>query len=247
MALSLHNSSTYDRYPYLSADEFAEVCHFLDRRYRQATLGPLRQHWRLDLHNALDTLPYATGDLLTFVQIVTPLRDSHVDSLLAARLDCVSLADSPAPDDTADTMMLAAEETDAHVVHQQTRTRSRLRSGYVLYEIHLHPTYRLPCLWFSLHNLPIEESPLDMDTVFRRVVPPHFTDSLRRQGPIGGVSIDHHPITGLPSFFIHPCLLGDAMAPFQCSKDDYLMVWIGLVGSCVGLSVPTELATSGPT
>ncbi|KAI1265290.1 hypothetical protein F5Y18DRAFT_67161 [Xylariaceae sp. FL1019] len=241
MAMSLHYSSTYDRYPHLSADEFAEVCHFLDRRYRQATLGSRRQHWRLDLHNALDTSPYATGHLLTFMQIATPLRDSSVDSLLAARLDSVSLAD------TADTAMMAAEDADAQLVHRHTRTRSRLPSSYVLYEIHLHPTYRLPCLWFSLHNLPIDEPPLGIDTVFRHLVPPHFTDALHRQGPISGISIDHHPITGLPSFFIHPCLLGDAMAPFQCPKDDYLMVWIGLVGACVGLSVPTEMAMSGQT
>lgn len=54
--------------------------------------------------------------------------------------------------------------------------------------------------------------------------------------------LQHHPVTGVPSFFIHPCLLGEAMQRFECSKENYLMVWLGLVGGCVGLWVPAEMA-----
>lgn len=54
-------------------------------------------------------------------------------------------------------------------------------------------------------------------------------------------SIQHHPVTGFPSFFVHPCLLGDAMSRFDCSKDNYLTMWLGLVGGCVGLWVPKEM------
>ena len=52
----------------------------------------------------------------------------------------------------------------------------------------------------------------------------------------------HHPITGVPTFFVHPCLIGDAMANFDCTKEDYLMVWLGQVGGCVGLWIPREMA-----
>lgn len=34
------------------------------------------------------------------------------------------------------------------------------------------------------------------------------------------------------------------MAGFDCSKEDYLMVWLGLVGGSVGLWVPREMATT---
>ena len=37
---------------------------------------------------------------------------------------------------------------------------------YVTYEIHLHPTYRLPTLWFTLHDLPAGESTFDLDAVY---------------------------------------------------------------------------------
>lgn len=32
------------------------------------------------------------------------------------------------------------------------------------------------------------------------------------------------------------------MSRFDCSKENYLMVWLGLVGGCVGLWVPSEMA-----
>lgn len=51
-----------------------------------------------------------------------------------------------------------------------------------------------------------------------------------------------HPVTDLPAFFIHPCQTKEAMEPFDCGVRDYLIVWLGLVGSCVGLWVPRELA-----
>lgn len=37
-------------------------------------------------------------------------------------------------------------------------------------------------------------------------------------------------------------MLGDAMAHFDCPKEDYLMAWLGLVGGPVGLWVPREIA-----
>lgn len=59
------------------------------------------------------------------------------------------------------------------------------------YEIHLHPTYQAPCLWFSLHDLPLDEPAFNIDTVFRRLVPDQFKDGLRSAvGSIGGISAD---------------------------------------------------------
>jgi ubiquitin-like-conjugating enzyme ATG10 len=55
----------------------------------------------------------------------------------------------------------------------------------------------------------------------------------------------NNPITGAPSFFVHPCLLGEAMSSFDSSKENYLMTWLGLVGGCVGLWVPKEIALVG--
>jgi ubiquitin-like-conjugating enzyme ATG10 len=51
-----------------------------------------------------------------------------------------------------------------------------------------------------------------------------------------------HPITDVPAFFTHPCQTKEAMENFDCQMANYLMVWLGLVGDCVGLWVPPEMA-----
>ncbi|KAI3331864.1 hypothetical protein HD806DRAFT_529637 [Xylariaceae sp. AK1471] len=245
MAANVHNRSTYRHYPFLTQEEFAEVCHYLDAKYCQATLGPLRKQWCLNLHTALDTSATSHADLVTFLQI-TRAFDTEVEDQLTSLLGNVALEESSAStrQSTADRIMIDMEEADKEVLSRRSSKASRasFQSSHVVYEIHLHPTYRAPCLWFSLHNLPMDESPLDIDTVFRRLVPDHFKHALRGQGAIGGISIEHHPITGVPTFFVHPCFLGDTIARFDCSKEDYLMVWLGLVGGCVGLWVPKQMA-----
>ena len=61
---------------------------------------------------------------------------------------------------------------------------------YVTYEIHLHPTYRMPTLWFTLHDLPLGDSPLDITSVYRYLVPEQHKSHLRAVGIIGGISAD---------------------------------------------------------
>lgn len=79
--------------------------------------------------------------------------------------------------------------------------------GHVRYEAHIHPTYRTPCLWFSLYGLPADEDPLSIDTVFRRLVPDHFKAGMRAStGTLDGISLGVGP-----SFLsFGPEFLGDA-------------------------------------
>ncbi|KAI1387054.1 uncharacterized protein F4822DRAFT_445133 [Hypoxylon trugodes] len=239
---NVHRSS-YQCYPYLTKEEFAEVCHYLDRRYCRATLGPLRKLWRLHVHTALNLDPDNGPGCSTFLQITRPLDDGTSTDLVAKLGDFSLGGDEDfSMELNVDDGVVEMEDSDKEVL-SRLRSRANFQTPNVKYEIHLHPTYRAPCLWFSLHNLPPGESAFDVETVFRHLVPEQFKDSLRRIGPIGGISIDHHPMTGIPSFFVHPCVLGEAMTGFDCSKEDYLMVWLGLVGGCVGLWVPREMAT----
>lgn len=70
------------------------------------------------------------------------------------------------------------------------KPQSRPDVGLVEYEIHLHPTYRVPCLWFTLRNLPLDEPAFNIDTVFRRLVPDEYKAGLRALGAVGGISAD---------------------------------------------------------
>jgi hypothetical protein len=59
---------------------------------------------------------------------------------------------------------------------------------YVTYEIHLHPIYNMPTLWFTLHDLPMGESTFDLESVYRYLVPDEFKGRLRAMGVTGGIS-----------------------------------------------------------
>ncbi|CAK7266273.1 hypothetical protein SEPCBS57363_002007 [Sporothrix epigloea] len=229
--------SDFCDYPFLSHDEFSEVCHSFDRIYRQATLGPLRRRWRVSVGTAFNmSFAGANGsDYTTYLQITRPLEPAQHDNTLADALEKFSFGDDE------DEAMALAEDADEAALPPAARV-SAPSHGYVTYEVHLHPTYRAPCLWFSLHDLPNGELGFDVDSVFRHVVPAQFQDRLRAVGSMGGISVDYHPVTGVPSFFVHPCLLGEAMAGFECTMKSYMMVWLGLVGGCVGLWVPKEMA-----
>jgi hypothetical protein len=59
--------------------------------------------------------------------------------------------------------------------------------------------------------------------------------------PIADFNLQNHPVTDLPAFFIHPCNTGEALDeichPKPRSPEEYLLVWLGLVGPLVGLHV----------
>jgi ubiquitin-like-conjugating enzyme ATG10 len=59
---------------------------------------------------------------------------------------------------------------------------------YVIYQIHLHPTYSVPTLWFTLYDLPMGEPAFDLDSVYRYLVPDEFKSRLRAAGIMGGLS-----------------------------------------------------------
>lgn len=104
-------TSHYRSYPFLTKDEFTEVCHYLEAKYCRATLGPLRSQWQLRLRTALDTSPTADGGLVVYIQITKPLRthqDNEVDHQLASRFRNFTLDESLVPDD----MLMSTEAAD---------------------------------------------------------------------------------------------------------------------------------------
>jgi ubiquitin-like-conjugating enzyme ATG10 len=205
-------SSEFRSYPFLTGEEFAEVCHHLERRYCQATLGPVRKRWKLRVCSALNTSFSLGPEYNTYVQIVRPLDGELDDGDLSMFLDSFSFDDHAGPariDTEADSEMTEPEEIDDEVRTQlppedgpvlavshnpkaalPRKPRPAVTAGYVKYEIHLHPTYQAPCLWFSLHDLPADEQTFHIDTVFRRLVPDEYKDGLRSAGAIGGISAD---------------------------------------------------------
>lgn len=204
-------SSEFRNYPFLTGEEFAEVCHHLERRYCQATLGPVRRQWKLRVCSALNTSFSLGPEYNTYIQIIRPLDGELDDGDLSKFLDNFSFDGRPGSAQTESeegSDMMRAEEADEvsnQLCHGTTgwifasltlfkavlpKKPRAATAGHVRYEIHLHPTYQAPCLWFSLHDLPVDEQGFDIDTVFRRLVPDQYKAGLRSAGAIGGISAD---------------------------------------------------------
>jgi len=228
-------------YPFLNQEEFMLSCHYLDQKYVAATLGNERQAFRLRLHSSL-----LTGQ--NFISIARPIDLSRNELDLSLDLKVLSWEEE---DLTTDAMVIDAENADTEALTRDARDNTggelprysvQADQPYVVYEIHLHPTYRTPVLWFSLRDLPPCDSPYDIETIYRYVVPDQFKDQLRSIGVIGGISAGYHPVTDVPAFFVHPCTTKEAMDPFNCTLKDYLTIWLGLVGPSVGLWLPSAVA-----
>lgn len=53
-------------------------------------------------------------------------------------------------------------------------------------------------------------------------------------------------MTGLPSYFVHPCRTADALRASsesgKVSPMEYMMLWFGIIGTSVGLAMPLQTA-----
>lgn len=99
-------------FPFLNHEEFTEACHFLDSTYRQATLGPLRRRWKLNMCSALSTTFSMDGSgYNNYIQIIKPLEEG---SDLPLDLGSFSLSENVKEDPgiPADTEMMETEDSD---------------------------------------------------------------------------------------------------------------------------------------
>jgi len=105
--------SGFQDYPYLTREEFSEVCHHLDRRYRQTTLGPIRRQWKLNVCTALDTSFAIDAEYTTHLQVTRPLEGELDHGDLSSELDHLSFGGENDPGlELEDHDMTEAEDAD---------------------------------------------------------------------------------------------------------------------------------------
>lgn len=112
MSVVRENGAEFKNYPYLNPEEFAEVCHHLDRRYIQANLGPVRRQWKLRVCRALDLGFISSVDYTTYLQIIRPLDGELDDGDLSKFLEDFSFGENKDTASTQDHEMMEAEESD---------------------------------------------------------------------------------------------------------------------------------------
>lgn len=119
MSVSKDCGAEFRNYPFLDAEEFAEACHQLDRRYTQANLGPVRRRWKLRVCRALDLSLSTTAEYTTYIQIIRPLEGELDDGDLSTCLDNFSFGETGTDTIEAEDEEMMEAESDP-VLFRQT-------------------------------------------------------------------------------------------------------------------------------
>ncbi|TID27900.1 autophagy-related protein Atg10 [Venturia nashicola] len=136
------------------------------------------------------------------------------------------------------------EETDEEALPRLDNRVSQQDEYKVQYDIFLSPSYSVPVLYLTVRDSS-GRLLTDVETVYLLLVPEVYRRQMRHVGVMGGLSMANHPVTDIPTFFIHPCQTADALREVArgrtVSSGEYLLVWMGIIGGSVGLNAPVSL------
>ncbi|KAL4797361.1 hypothetical protein BDV19DRAFT_61735 [Aspergillus venezuelensis] len=217
---------TLSSFPFLTNDEFKSACRaFLNRVYAAGSLAAGWSSIRFQEHEPVLTISQCFES--------DPCNPSPDDAY--AQL-------SSAKDDHVSDLEACEEDPECFI-----RTFDKSGRLQVDYDIVFSPTYQVPVLYFVSQRM---GKPLGIDEVYSHLVRDQYRKNIEGVGIMGGISFGYHPVSGTPAFFVHPCNTAEAMKDIasgdSVSLEAYLIVWLGLVGSCVRLQPPSELfATTG--
>ncbi|KAF1997977.1 hypothetical protein P154DRAFT_264711 [Amniculicola lignicola CBS 123094] len=142
---------------------------------------------------------------------------------------------------SSEEMEVAIEDND----NESSHPKGHHLDAVVLYDVILSPSYQVPVLYFSIKD-PSYRYPPTLENLYTYLIPPEFKSQAENAGVIGGITITDHPFTNSPVFFIHPCqtaaVLEACLGAEEATPVTYLLVWLGAVASCAGLSIPIDLA-----
>ncbi|KAF9886195.1 hypothetical protein FE257_011918 [Aspergillus nanangensis] len=209
-------------FPFLTPQEFDCACDaFVDRVIHVSNISNVGWFSVRVVHEA-------TGPILKLSRSLDTTNIPHYSN---------SLSEAEDPQES----QLEIREDDPEAL---VRTSNPGVGLQVDYDIILSPTYQVPVLYFILRQAdnPI---PLGIDAIYQYLVPDQYREELESVGVMGGVSSGYHPQSGAPVFFAHPCNTAEAMKHIagqqHVTPELYLILWLGLVGSRLGLHLPREL------
>lgn len=114
------------------------------------------------------------------------------------------------------------------------------------------PSYQVPVLYITFKDEAAGKRMPSVDEAYELLVPDAYRSQIEATGVVGALSMTDHPISSTPAYFVHPCQTAEAMEAVvggrKTTPEEYLLMWLGMIGASVGLDVPVELAEamSGP-
>lgn len=122
--------------------------------------------------------------------------------------------------------------------------------GHLCFQFEFHVLYsssfRTPVLYFRVFTL--EGKSLSLEEVWSFIRPKLRLSS--EDGLLSTVTQQEHPLLGQAFFMLHPCKTEDFMRPvLQAARQanrpvNYVLTWLSVVGSMVGLDVPLEYSSA---
>lgn len=209
------------RFPHITHDEFRQGCY--------------------DLYNlAIPDCTFLDGEIVGLRFTMHMLAISHSDEELYHESE------------------LEPDDEDLIVELGKYKHCKSSATTNVTYDVLLSTSYCVPVLYISAN--------LTISKIYDAIVPEAAGSALRTNGILGALTmtvcsercircatwwlivLQDHPITGLPVYFVHPCRTAEALRASsmtdQISPKNYLLLWIGIVGSSVGLSIPASAITT---
>ncbi|QKX62627.1 uncharacterized protein TRUGW13939_09788 [Talaromyces rugulosus] len=224
-------STTLSEFPFLTAAEFDHACRaFLTRLH--AFGGPEALGWSSarHIHPAEVSIQPSPG-ILRISKTVTPGPNQHntIGHTLVDE-DTESLDDTIQDEDHETLIRDASHDKKAQLV--------------IDYDIAFSETYQVPVMYFVVPGIH-QTSLAAIDAVYQLLVPDRHRQPLKSSGVMGGISFGYHPQSGIPAYFIHPCNTATAMRDIAGDRgvepETYLLIWLGLVGNCIGLNLPSHM------
>ncbi|KAF2876490.1 hypothetical protein BDV95DRAFT_560838 [Massariosphaeria phaeospora] len=202
-------------FPHVSKSEFGGACGNLAARY--AGQGGLQTDW-----TSVDVVQH-DGDSYLKIE-----KDLHLED----------------HDTTGGRLDVEVDEDELREDDQEALIPPPFLKATIEFDIMLSPIYQVPVLYFSIRD-PRCRHPPTMATLYHNIIHPQLKAQAENVGVIGGISITDHPATNSPVFFIHPCQTAAVLEASVGAKDitpiEYLMLFIGAIGSYVGLIVPLRI------
>ncbi|KAE8350175.1 autophagy-related protein Atg10 [Aspergillus coremiiformis] len=220
---SLSSSRSLSTFPFLTQEEFEYACHmFLNRINMLDNLGG-EGGW-----SSIRLVQQTTGLFLKISRSIRTTSAHHHDSIPFGSVDI-------------DEGQMEIYEDDPEALIRPSDSSNCLQ---IEHDIVLSPTYQVPVLYFTLRR-GSHPRPLGIDEVYQYLVPDQYTKELQDVGVMGGITFGYHPQSGTPAFFVHPCNTADAMRQIASQKrvtpEEYLVIWLGMVGNRLSLNLPHEL------
>ncbi|PCG98529.1 Autophagy-related protein 3 [Penicillium occitanis (nom. inval.)] len=213
-------------FPFLAADGFDIACKAFVRRV-DAAGGAQNLGWL-----AVEYLASELENPILRISKSTNIQRLHLES----------------GDATANERAETHEDQNEDVIEdndEETLIRDGVEEQLTIdYDIALSSSYHVPVMYFRLRETP-QVGPAALDDMYNSLVPRQHQQSLRNNGVMGGISFGYHPQSGIPAYFVHPCNTASAMKAIAGNKiiepEEYLLTWLGLVGGCINLSLPSRL------